>query len=365
MDPLVSIKIASYNHADFIGQTIKSVLDQTYANFELIIVDDCSTDDSLEVIRTFSDPRITLLVNERNIGAAATSLRAKALLKGEYFCSLDSDDYFHPEKLAKQVDFMRTHPETDALATFAQEVDVDGSTPADQVATDWFNRDMDFNLPENWLWENHLCHSSVLMKREVHDRLWAYESGLPFTNDWHNWIRFLANGATFGMLPERLTYYRIHSENITHKNPKRRFWEYAYISSRVFHPYLRQKRLHELLTQNLSGFLRHPQCPQNWSERRFLLQLLLHDTLADVNFETVWNAGLRDANSTMQQFSLEGVLDSEEQLWSALETWRNDVERERTNWQAVASDREKIIRLTVLPRLLRFLFRKLQMNNQE
>lgn len=366
MAPLISIKIASYNHARFIGQTIRSVLDQTYTNFELIIVDDCSSDNSVEIIQSFDDPRITLLVSDANMGAAATSLRAKPLLRGEYFCSLDSDDYFHPEKLERQLGLMLAEPEIDVLGTFIHEVDAQGCVIADTAAVDWFNQGMDFNLPESWIWRNHLCHSSVLMKRTIHDRLWMYESGLPFTNDWNNWIRFLANGVRFGMLPEKLTYYRMHGDNVTHKNPRRRFWEYAYISSTVLHPFLKSTKKPGLITENLLGFLRHPCCPTDWARRCFLLQVLLHDECMDLGngFEGGGAREFKCEASSMRQLSLDSALDAERYLWTALDAWRTDVDRELAEWQRlarewqrVAAERESLICLTVLPRILRFMFR--------
>lgn len=286
--PLVSIKVASYNHARFIGETIRSVLGQSYQNFELIIIDDCSHDDSVKVIRNFNDSRITLLVNESNIGTAASSKKAGKLCRGKYFCSLDSDDYFHPDKLAKQVMYMETHPEIDLVATFVREVDGQGNFIMDFLAADWFNWGLDLNQPESWLWENHVCHSSVLMKKDVHDRLWDYDSGLRYTNDWSNWIRFLAGGVRFEILPEKLTFYRRHSENVSQKNPVRSYWEYAYISATILHPYLEKINRRDLVQDNIERFLSDACYPGTVVEKNRFLRLLLDVDKPGRNFEPVW-----------------------------------------------------------------------------
>lgn len=107
---LVSIIMPSWNTAQFIAESIQCVVDQTYQNWELIIVDDCSTDDTDEVVRPFlSDARIQYLKNEKNSGAALTRNRAMRAAQGEWIAFLDSDDLWMPEKLEHQVRFMREH----------------------------------------------------------------------------------------------------------------------------------------------------------------------------------------------------------------------------------------------------------------
>lgn len=107
MDELVSIIMPSYNTAKYISDSIKSIQAQTYTNWELLIVDDCSTDESPHVIRSFNDPRIILLQNEKNSGAAISRNYALREAKGKWIAFLDSDDTWMPEKLEKQIKFMK------------------------------------------------------------------------------------------------------------------------------------------------------------------------------------------------------------------------------------------------------------------
>ena len=103
---LVSIIMPNYNCAKYLPDTINSVLNQTYQNWELIFVDDCSTDNSLEIIKGYNDPRIRVFQNEKNSGAAISRNYALREAKGRWMAFLDSDDLWEHEKLEKQLAFM-------------------------------------------------------------------------------------------------------------------------------------------------------------------------------------------------------------------------------------------------------------------
>jgi glycosyltransferase involved in cell wall biosynthesis len=106
--PLISIITPSYNSAPYIKETIESVLQQTYPNWEMIIVDDCSTDDSKEIVKRYiqEDKRIKLISNQENIGVAQSRNRAIEEANGDYIALLDSDDIWVPNKLEKQIELM-------------------------------------------------------------------------------------------------------------------------------------------------------------------------------------------------------------------------------------------------------------------
>ena len=99
---MISIVTASYNYAQYIGETIQSVLNQTYSDWELVIVDDCSSDNSVEVIKSFKDDRIKLFVNERNLGLKGTVKRGIELAQGDWVVFLESDDVITPDYLEKK-----------------------------------------------------------------------------------------------------------------------------------------------------------------------------------------------------------------------------------------------------------------------
>ena len=107
MDELVSVIMPSFNTGEYIAASVESVLAQTYPNWELLIVDDCSTDNTTEVIGRYQDPRIILLKNKTNSGAALSRNYALREAKGRWIAFLDSDDTWEPNKLEKQLRFMQ------------------------------------------------------------------------------------------------------------------------------------------------------------------------------------------------------------------------------------------------------------------
>ena len=126
MNDLVSVIMPSYNTADYISESIKSVQAQTYTNWELIIVDDCSTDNTDEVVVAFlGDQRIRYLKNERNSGAAVSRNRALRKAKGKWIAFLDSDDLWAPEKLEKQIGFMEKNGYSFSYTNY-EEIDMAG-----------------------------------------------------------------------------------------------------------------------------------------------------------------------------------------------------------------------------------------------
>lgn len=123
----VSIIMPSYNTAQYIRESIQSVLNQTYHNWELVIVDDCSTDNSDEVVASIKDDRIKYIKNEKNSGAAISRNRALREAKGKWIAFLDSDDLWMPEKLEKQIEFMEKNGYSVSYTNY-EEIDVDGNS---------------------------------------------------------------------------------------------------------------------------------------------------------------------------------------------------------------------------------------------
>ena len=126
VEGLVSIIMPSYNTALYIEETIQSVLNQTYPNWELIIVDDCSNDNTDEVLEKIKDPRIHYLKNEKNSGAAVSRNKALREAKGQWIAFLDSDDLWMPNKLEKQIRFMEENGYAFSYTNY-EEIDVNGN----------------------------------------------------------------------------------------------------------------------------------------------------------------------------------------------------------------------------------------------
>jgi len=124
--PKVTAFIPVYNRERYVGEAIQSILDQQFQNFELLLIDDGSTDNSLEVIKAFKDPRITIIRNDQNLGIPRTRNRGLEHASGEYIALLDSDDRAQPERLQKQVTFLDSHPEYAQVGSWCQMMDEKG-----------------------------------------------------------------------------------------------------------------------------------------------------------------------------------------------------------------------------------------------
>ena len=120
--PKVSVLLTSYNHGNYIGESIQSILDQTYKDFELVILDDASTDNSVEVIKSFKDKRIKTIFRKKNLCRAICKEIIEPL-QGEYIAIAHCDDKWNKEKLEKKVKYLDTHKNTAACFTWVELID--------------------------------------------------------------------------------------------------------------------------------------------------------------------------------------------------------------------------------------------------
>lgn len=203
-DHLVSIIMPSYNTAAYISDSIRSILAQTYTDWELIIVDDCSTDDSVEVIRSFDDPRIILLQNAENYGAAVSRNYALREAKGRWIAFLDSDDIWVPEKLEKQLRFMTENHYAFTYTDYR--TCYNGSwMPYINIGPEHVDKRM----------MNRYCYFStitVMYDREVIGLIQIKD--IKKRNDYAIWLKAIEKSNAY-RLPECLSYYIKHDSSIS------------------------------------------------------------------------------------------------------------------------------------------------------
>jgi glycosyltransferase involved in cell wall biosynthesis len=121
--PRISVVMSVYNGEKYLRQAIESILQQTYTDFEFIIIDDGSTDSSREIIQSYDDKRIRLVINEQNIGLTKSLNKGIRLAKGEFIARMDADDISLPQRFEKQVAYLDSHPEVGVLGTYANIID--------------------------------------------------------------------------------------------------------------------------------------------------------------------------------------------------------------------------------------------------
>ncbi len=213
MNDLVTIITSVYNAEDFIGQTIESVLSQSYRNWEMIIVEDCSTDRSREIVRTYStaDERIHLIELEENKGVGGARNVGLQKARGNLIAFIDSDDCWYPEKLEKQVRFMREGNFPISFTAY-EIIDKEGNS-LDRVV-----HAIDKVSLHIYLKNTIIGFSSSMINREIIGDVSI--SNMRLRVDTQLWIRLLKRGFTAYGIDEVLMKYRVHSKSISRNKAK-------------------------------------------------------------------------------------------------------------------------------------------------
>jgi hypothetical protein len=201
-NPKISILMTAYNREKYIGQAIESVLKASYADLELIVVDDCSTDATVEIARSYqSDERIRVYVNERNLGDYPNRNKAASYARGKYIKYLDSDDFFYPLGLETFVSCMDAHPEA-ALGLCSARVQEFAPFPV--------------KLSPREAYLHHFFKQGILdcgpsgtvMRRDVFEEMGGF-SGKRMVGDMELWLKISARHPVL-ILPPALIFWRIH-----------------------------------------------------------------------------------------------------------------------------------------------------------
>jgi glycosyltransferase involved in cell wall biosynthesis len=193
-EPVVSVIMSSYNHASVVARTIESVLSQSFEDFEFLIEDDGSTDGTAEVLKTFADKRIKLLLNEANRGAGVVTNRLISRTAGKYVALINSDDVWVPEKLARQVGWL--DPNADIAAVLSRALFIDEHDrpldPSKLPTGDVFkqeNRSRGDWLRRFFYDGNCLCNPSMMIRRNALIRAGAFDNRLRQLPDLDMWVR--------------------------------------------------------------------------------------------------------------------------------------------------------------------------------
>ena len=219
--PKISVIIPSYNHARYIEEAIYSVLNQSFSDLELIIIDDASQDHSWRVIQRFKDPRITAIQHTENQGADQTINQGLALAKGDYLTILNSDDSYHPERLEQLIKLKR-----DFIATDLNLCD-EHSQNKEARETDWVNwfenLKQDYAKTEDFLATllkgNFLITTSnFFFSKQLYQQLKGFK-GLRYVHDYEFAIRALFTDFKVEYYPKKLLNYRLHDSNTIREAP--------------------------------------------------------------------------------------------------------------------------------------------------
>ncbi len=208
--PKVTVIIPTYNRARYLGEAIGSVLAQTFADFELIVVDDGSTDDTPALLAETSDPRLhRLRQDHRGVSAALnTGIRAS---QGVYIARLDSDDVWRPDMLHTLSAVLDTRPEISVVYGIGQAMDAGGRLLRPTRGMPLRFRD---DALRSMLYEDCTCSITTVARRSCFDRVGWYDESLPPNEDWDMSLR-MAQHYRFAFVDRVLAYYRRHDDNMT------------------------------------------------------------------------------------------------------------------------------------------------------
>jgi glycosyltransferase involved in cell wall biosynthesis len=212
--PLVSVVTPAYNAGSFIGETIASVLAQTYENFEMLVVDDGSTDNTADVIKSFAerDSRIKYIY-QKNAGQSSARNAAIAVARGKYIALLDHDDIYYPKKLAEQIAFMEANP--DCGFSYCKIYHFYSDHPE---APYYFP----LEHPSGYLFDKLLVSNfinplSVVIRKDVLEKFGSFEPKFPWADEQFLWLKLSYNKVKFCYLDIPLGQCRLHPTSFTNR----------------------------------------------------------------------------------------------------------------------------------------------------
>ncbi|MEK7594261.1 MAG: glycosyltransferase [Patescibacteria group bacterium] len=244
--PKVSVLMSVYNSEEFLREAIDSILGQTYKDFEFIIINDGSTDDSLNIIKSYGDSRIRLISRD-NKGLTASLNEGLELAKGEYIARQDSDDVSVPTRLQKEVDYLDANPKTGLVGSNYTVMDVDGKK---LTTTNVFTAPADLKLTQ--ITCNQYGHGSVMIRKSVLAETGDYDKGVGYVEDYDLWTR-ISRVADIANIEQPLYLYRRNDDGITRQNLDLQIQQTFAVRDKAFEHFLKHRRDYRALYYKPSG----------------------------------------------------------------------------------------------------------------
>jgi glycosyltransferase involved in cell wall biosynthesis len=207
--PLVSILMNCYNAEEFINNAIQSVLNQKYKNWELVVWDDASSDNTVYKIKKFNDKRIKLFTNQIHLGLGKSRVDATKELNGSLVSILDSDDYYHPDKLIKQVKIFERFPNVSICATWVKVFN------ENHELVYLINKKLENSkLKEKLIFVNLLAHSSIMYRKNAAQKVGWYSNSLEYSQDYDLTLKLIKNDEIY-LIRNILTYIIDRKKSMT------------------------------------------------------------------------------------------------------------------------------------------------------
>lgn len=207
--PKVSVVMPVYNRQKYIKSSVESILNQTFTDFEFIIINDGSTDKTLKILNGYTDKRIKIIENEKNSGIVFSRNRGIENASGQFIAMMDSDDIAYPDKLMKQVDFLDNNKEFGMLGTWVKWIDGNNK----HVGKKWKLSAKPQLIAPIMLFRNYFVQSTILVRREAIPE-WKYSPEFEIVEDSKMWFEISLKCKVWN-LQEYLLDYRVHTDNIS------------------------------------------------------------------------------------------------------------------------------------------------------
>jgi glycosyltransferase involved in cell wall biosynthesis len=210
-NPLVSVILPCYNAENFVEASVRSIMDQTYSNLEIILIDDSSSDKTLYILQSLGklDPRIKIFHNEKNEGLVASLNKGIANAKGKYIARMDADDIALANRIEKQVNFMEVNNDVAVCGSNYLVID-DKNKQVGKIEFPLENAVIKTEL----LFTNAFGHPTTIIKKEALEKCGYYEEGMVPAEDYELWIR-ISKHYEVANIYDKLLKYRVHENNLT------------------------------------------------------------------------------------------------------------------------------------------------------
>jgi len=210
--PKVSVVMSVYNGERYLREAIDSILCQTYTDFEFIIVDDGSQDDTPRILSGYKDKRIRVITNQSNIGLTKSLNKGIALAKAKYIARMDADDISLPTRLERQVVILDNYPEISVVSSWVIYIDKQGSQIVVRRVPPWERTRKIFH------YENLIVHGAVMFRKPCFDLVGGYDESRFFGQDRYLWKKMIDKNFGFHIIQEPLYKFRLSTENISVKD---------------------------------------------------------------------------------------------------------------------------------------------------
>lgn len=210
---LVSVLMPAYNCEAYVLEAVSSMLSQSFSDFELLVIDDGSTDSTRKLLESVHDSRLRLVSNERNIGLIGTLNRGLELAVGRYVARMDADDISAPERLEKQVQYLEANPDVHVLGSMVNLINEQGKAFG---AISGYPKNAD-EIHRYLLRECCLIHPSVMFRKDTVLAAGGYSASARHAEDYDLWLR-LSDHHKIANLPDKLVSYRMHRNQVSIRN---------------------------------------------------------------------------------------------------------------------------------------------------